>query len=146
MAIAAKMDHKEYRTYVMMGDGEQAEGSIWEAAMAAAHYKLDNLVAILDRNGLQISGTTEEVMSLKNIRAKWEGFGFEVIEIDGNDIDEILNAFDQAKQVKDKPVLILAHTVKGKGVSFMENEVAWHHGVLNEEQYHLAMQELGGVC
>lgn len=145
MAIAAKMDHKDYRTYVMMGDGEQAEGSIWEAAMAASHYNLDNLVAILDRNGLQISGTTEDVMSLKDIKAKWTGFGFEVIEINGNDYDEILDAFDKAKTIKGKPTLILAHTIKGKGVSFMENEVAWHHGVLNEEQYHQAMNELGGA-
>lgn len=145
MAIAAKMDQKDYRTYVLMGDGEQAEGSIWEAAMAASHYQLDNLVAILDRNGLQISGTTEDVMSLKDIKAKWESFGFEVIEINGNEIDEIIMAFDRAKSVKGKPVLVLAHTVKGKGVSFMENEVAWHHGVLNEEQYHMVMKELGGA-
>ena len=133
MAIAAKMDHKDYRTYVMMGDGEQAEGSIWEAAMAASHYHLDNLVAILDRNGLQISGTTEDVMSLKDI------------EINGNDYDEILEAFKKARTIKGKPTMILAHTIKGKGVSFMENEVAWHHGVLNEEQYHQAMNELGGA-
>ena len=145
MAIAAKMDHKDYRTYVMMGDGEQAEGSIWEAAMAASHYHLDNLVAILDRNGLQISGTTEDVMSLKDIKAKWSSFGFEVMEINGNDYDEILEAFKKAKTIKGKPTMILAHTIKGKGVSFMENEVAWHHGVLNEEQYHQAMNELGGT-
>lgn len=145
MAIAAKMDQKSYRTYVMMGDGEQAEGSVWEAAMAASHYELDNLVAILDRNGLQISGTTEDVMSLKDIKAKWEGFGFAVIEINGNDYEEILQALNTAKTIKGKPVLLLAHTIKGKGVSFMENEIAWHHGVLNEEQYHQAMQELGGA-
>lgn len=144
MAIAAKMDDAKYRTYVLMGDGEQAEGSIWEGAMAASHYQLDNLVAILDRNGLQISGPTEDVMSLQNVGNKWRSFGFHVIEIDGHDYSEILDAFDQARKMKGKPTLILANTIKGKGVSFMENQVSWHHGVLNEEQYKIALQELGG--
>lgn len=145
IAIGAKMDEADYRTYVLMGDGEQAEGSVWEAAMAASHYKLDNLTAILDRNQLQISGTTEDVMSLKDIKGKWQSFGFHVIEIDGHDYEEIIKAFDEAKTIKEKPTLILANTIKGKGVSFMEHEVAWHHGVMSEEQYHLAKQELGGV-
>lgn len=144
MAIGAKMDNNPFRTYVLMGDGEQAEGSIWEAAMAASHYQLDNLVAILDRNGLQISGTTEDVMSLKDIKAKWESFGFHVVEFDGNDYVQILAAFEEAKTIKGKPILLLANTVKGKGVSFMEHEIAWHHGVMSEEQYALAQKELGG--
>lgn len=145
IAIGAKMENADYRTYVLMGDGEQAEGSVWEAAMAASHYALDNLVAILDRNGLQISGTTEDVMSLKDIKAKWESFGFHVLDINGHDYQEILNAFAKAREIKGKPTLILANTIKGKGVSFMENEIAWHHGVMSEEQYQIAKQELGGV-
>ena len=145
MALGNRMNQSDAYTYVMMGDGEQAEGSIWEAAMAASHYNLDHLIAILDRNGLQISGTTEEVMSLKDIKAKWESFGFNVIELDGNDYDEILHAFQQAKASKGKPVLLLANTVKGKGVSFMENQIAWHHGELNESQFAQAIKELGGV-
>lgn len=145
IAIGAKMNQEEVRTYVLMGDGEQAEGSVWEAAMAASHYKLDNLVAILDRNGLQISGSTEDVMSLKDIEAKWRSFGFHVISIDGHNYEEIKTAFAKAKTIKGKPTLLLANTIKGKGVSFMENEIAWHHGVMSEEQYNLAIQELGGV-
>lgn len=145
IAIGAKMKQESYRTYVLMGDGEQAEGSVWEAAMAASHYQLDNLVAILDRNGLQISGGTEDVMSLKDIHAKWTSFGFYVIEIDGHNYEEIQTAFAKAKEVKGKPTLILANTTKGKGVSFMENEIAWHHGVMSKEQYEIAIQELGGV-
>ncbi len=144
MAIGAKLDQKANRVYVMMGDGEQAEGSVWEAAMAAAHYKLDNLVAIIDRNGLQISGTTEEVMALSDLRLKYEAFGFNVIEINGNDYADILAGFELARKCKGKPTLLLAHTTKGKGVSFMENNISWHHGVLNEEQYKQAMNELGG--
>lgn len=146
MAIGGKMGQKDFRVYVMIGDGEQAEGSIWEAAMAASHYQLDNLVAIIDRNGLQISGTTEEVMALDNLRFKYESFGFNVIEIDGNDISSILSGFELARKCKGKPTLLLAHTVKGKGVSFMENNASWHHGVMNEEQYQQAMDDLGGMC
>lgn len=142
IAIGAKKMKLNYRTYVLMGDGELAEGSIWEAAMAAGHYKLDNLCAIIDRNRLQISGCTEDVMSLENLKGKWQMFGFEVIEINGNDYQEIVTAFSKAKQIKDKPTLILANTVKGKGVSFMENQASWHHGVLNAEQYHQALKEL----
>lgn len=146
MALGAKMKETAQRVYVLMGDGEQGEGSVWEAAMAAAHYQLDNLVAILDLNGLQISGTTSEVLSLGDIKGKWESFGFEVLAIDGNDVEALMQAFDQARTIKGKPVLLLAKTVKGKGVSFMEHQVAWHHGVLTQEQYHMAMQELGGGC
>lgn len=142
MAIAAKMDDLSYRTYVLMGDGEQAEGSVWEAAMAAAHYQLDNLVAIIDRNGLQISGSTEAVMSLDDLHKKWTSFGFEVIEIHGHDYQEIIDALDKAKTILGKPTMILANTIKGKGVSFMEHEVAWHHGVMSEAQYQQAIAEL----
>lgn len=145
MAMGARMNQSDAYTYVLMGDGEQAEGSIWEAAMAASHYQLDHLIAILDRNGLQISGTTEEVMSLQDIKAKWESFGFHVIEFDGNDYTQLLTAFQEAKEISGCPVLLLANTVKGKGVSFMEHQIAWHHGELTEGQYHQAIKELGGV-
>lgn len=142
MAIAGKMDNKDWRVYTLMGDGEQAEGSVWEAAMAAAHYNLDNLVLILDRNRLQISGSTEDVMALRNIHLKYESFGFNVIEIDGHNYEDIISAFTIARHTKGKPTLILANTIKGKGVSFMENVAAWHHGIINDEQYELAMKEL----
>ena len=113
--------------------------------MAASHYQLDHLIAILDRNGLQISGTTEEVMSLQDLKAKWESFGFHVIEFDGNDYTQLLTAFQEAKEISGRPVLLLANTVKGKGVSFMEHQIAWHHGELTEGQYQQAIKELGGV-
>lgn len=142
IAIAGKMDDKDWRVYCLMGDGEQAEGSVWEAAMAAAHYGLDNLCLILDRNGLQISGTTEDVMALKDIHLKYEAFGFNVVEIDGNDYDDLISAFTIARHTKGKPTLILANTTKGKGVSFMENIASWHHGVLGEAQYEQAIKEL----
>lgn len=142
MAIAGKMDHCPWRVYCLMGDGEQAEGSVWEAAMAAAHYNLDNLVLILDRNGLQISGNTEDVMALRDIHLKYEAFGFNVIETDGHNYEDLMAAFTLARHTKEKPTLIVANTVKGKGISFMENVAAWHHGVLNEEQYMQAMKEL----
>lgn len=145
LAIAAKKMGQDYRTYVLMGDGELAEGSIWESAMAAGHYKLDNLCAIVDRNHLQISGCTETVMTLEDLKGKWQMFGFEVIEIDGNNYEEIINAFTQAKAIKNKPSLILANTVKGKGVSFMENQASWHHGVLDAVQYKQALMELGDL-
>ncbi len=142
MAIAAKMDSKPYYTYVMMGDGEQGEGSIYEAAMAASHYKLDNLVAIIDRNHLQISGNTEDVMSLEPMRARWEAFGWDVYEIDGNDMQAIVDTFDALKKVSGKPHLIISHTIKGKGVSYMENVAKWHHGVPTDTEYATAMAEL----
>ena len=125
-----------------MGDGELAEGSIWEAAMFAANYELDNLYAIVDRNHLQISGPTEDVMKLEPLDEKWRAFGFEVVCIDGNDMDEILGTFEKLSGVKGKPKLIIADTIKGKGVSYMENNVKWHHGSLTKEQYQLAMTEL----
>ncbi len=142
MAIAAKMDAKSYNTYVLMGDGEQGEGSIYEAAMAASHYHLDNLVAIIDRNHLQISGNTEDVMSLEPMRARWEAFGWDVYEIDGNDMQAILECYEAIKTVKGKPHLIISNTIKGKGVSYMENVAKWHHGVPTEAEYATAMQEL----
>lgn len=146
IALAGKRDNKDYRVFTLMGDGEQAEGSIWEAAMSAAHYKLDNLVAIVDRNGLQISGTTEDVMSLKDLAGKWTKFGWNVIEVDGNNIEELLKAFNNAPEVKDKPTMVIANTVKGKGISFMENNAKWHHGVPTEEEYVQAIRELEGDC
>lgn len=142
MAIAAKMDQRSYKTYVLMGDGEQGEGSIYEAAMAANHYKLDNLVAIIDRNRLQISGTTEEVMSLENISQRWIAFGWDVIEMDGDDIEDIVKTFGMLDYANRKPHLLIAHTTKGKGISFMENIAKWHHGVPSASEYEIAMREL----
>jgi len=142
MAVAAKMNNADYRIYTLMGDGEQAEGSIWEGAMFAAHYKLDNLLAIIDRNRLQISGPTEEVMGLEPFPDKWAAFGWHVIQVDGNDIAALLEAFSIAKTVKGKPTVIIANTIKGKGVSFIENQVDWHHHVPTTDQYKTAIEEL----
>lgn len=142
MAIAGKIDNKNYRVYCILGDGEIEEGQIWEAAMASSKYKLDNLCVIVDNNNLQIDGTIEEVMSSYPIDQKFKSFGFEIINIDGHDIDEILKAFEVAKNVKGKPTCIIAKTVKGKGISFMENQVGWHGKAPNEEQYIKAMEEL----
>lgn len=142
MAIAGKLDKKNYRVYAILGDGEIEEGQIWEAAMASRKYKLDNLCVIVDKNNLQIDGTTDEVMSLAPIDEKFRSFGFEVITIDGNNILEIMKAFAKAKTVKNKPTCIIAKTIKGKGVSFMEDKVEWHGKAPSEEQYNLAMQEL----
>ena len=142
MAISAKLDNKDYRVYCILGDGEIEEGQIWEAAMASSKYKLDNLCVIIDNNNLQIDGTIEEVMSSYPIDEKFRSFGFQVINIDGHDIDEIIKAFEVAKNVKDKPTCIIAKTTKGKGVSFMENQVGWHGKAPNEEQYNQAMEEL----
>lgn len=142
MALAAKMDGKAYRTFVLMGDGEQGEGSIYEAAMAASHYHLDNLVAIIDRNNLQISGNTENVMSLEPMRARWEAFGWDVYDVDGNDMEALLKTFAQCKECSGKPHLIISHTTKGKGVSYMENVAKWHHGVPTEEEYAIALSEI----
>jgi len=145
MAIAGKMDEKNYRVFVLMGDGEQAEGSVWEAAMSAAHYRLDNLIAIIDRNRLQISGNTEDVMKLESLRDKWTAFGWEVTEADGNSINDLLGVFGSIPLVSEKPTLIIANTVKGKGISFMENNAKWHHGVPDEVQYHQALDELDKI-
>jgi len=144
MALAGKRDNKNYRVFTLMGDGEQAEGSVWEGAMAAANYKLDNLVGIVDRNGLQISGVTEEVMALKDLKGKWTSFGWEVVEVDGNNIEELLKVFNNIPAKHEKPTMIIANTVKGKGISFMENVAKWHHGVLTEEEYNQAVKELEG--
>lgn len=142
MALAAKMDQKDYRTYVLMGDGEQGEGSIYEAAMAAHKYHLDNLVAIIDRNHLQISGSTEDVMPIENIRERWTAFGWDVMEMNGNQMDDILNTFSSINYQNDKPHLLISETTKGFGVSFMEGIAKWHHGVLNEEQCKTAVAEI----
>jgi transketolase len=142
MAIAAKKDGKAYRVFTLMGDGEQAEGSIWEGAMAAAHYKLDNLVGIIDRNKLQISGKTEDVMSLEPLADKWRAFGWEVVEIDGNDVGQLQQVLSDVPRVAGKPLLVMANTVKGKGVSFAENVPAWHHHVPKEAELKLALHEL----
>lgn len=138
-AIAAKMDKKDYHTYVLMGDGEQGEGSIYEAAMSASHYKLDNLVAIIDRNTLQISGKTEAVMSLEPMRSRWEAFGWEVIDAKGNDIEDLVNTFDNIDYNNSKPKLIISHSTKGYGIGFMEHVAKWHHGVPSEEQFNEAI-------
>lgn len=143
MAIAGKLDNKDYRVYCILGDGEIEEGQIWEAAMASAKYKLDNLCVIVDNNNLQIDGTIEEVMSSYPIDEKFRSFGFQVINIDGHDIEEILKAFEVAKTIKEKPTCIIAKTIKGKGIDFMENQVGWHGKAPNEEQYNQAMRQLG---
>ncbi len=142
IAIAGKLDDKSYRVYCIMGDGEIEEGQIWEAAMTSSKYKLDNLCAIVDNNNLQIDGKIEDVMSPYPINKKFESFGFNVIEIDGHNFEEIINAFEDAKKVKEKPTVIIAKTVKGKGVSYMENQVGWHGKAPNEEEYKLALEEL----
>ncbi|ABY92269.1 transketolase [Thermoanaerobacter brockii subsp. lactiethylicus] len=144
MALAGKLDKKGYRVYVILGDGELQEGQIWEAAMTAAHYKLDNLTAILDFNGLQIDGPNREVKNIEPVNEKFNAFGWHVIEIDGHDFDQIDKAIEEAKATKGKPTLIIAHTIKGKGVSFMENQVGWHGSAPNEEQRQKAIQELEG--
>ncbi|UCF07220.1 MAG: transketolase [Thermoplasmata archaeon] len=141
-ALAAKLDRKLYHIFVMIGDGELDCGQIWEAAMSAAHFKLDNLIAIIDRNKLQLDGPTEQIMSLEPIPDKWQSFGWHVIEIDGHNFKEILSALDTAKDVKGKPTIIVAHTVKGKGVSFMEGAVHFHGKAPDDEQFKQAMDEL----
>ncbi|MCI8655080.1 MAG: transketolase [Clostridia bacterium] len=142
MAIAGKIDNKDYRVYAILGDGEIEEGQIWEAAMASSKYKLDNLCVIVDNNNLQIDGTIEQVMSSYPIDEKFEKFGFEVITIDGHNIEKIIEALEKAKTIKEKPTCIIAKTIKGKGVSFMENQVGWHGKAPNDEQYNQAMDEL----
>ena len=142
MAMSSKLNSKGIRVYCLLGDGEIEEGQIWEAAMTASHYKLDNLCVIVDNNNLQIDGTVEDVMSPYPIDEKFKSFGFNTINIDGHDITQIIKAFDMAKAVKGKPTAIIAKTVKGKGVSFMENQVGWHGKAPNEEEYKKAMKEL----
>lgn len=142
MALAGKLEGKDYRVFVLLGDGEMAEGQVWEAAMAAAHYKLDNVTAVLDFNGLQIDGTTESVMCSAPLTEKWRAFCWHVIEVDGHDVEALLAAFAEAKQVKGKPSIIIAKTVKGKGVSFMENQAGWHGNAPSTEQGQQALKEL----
>jgi len=142
MALAARLDKKDYRVYVLLGDGELDEGMVWEAAMAAAHYKLDNLVAFVDHNGLQIDGPIVEVMSPEPVADKWRAFGWHVINIDGHDIKQIMGALAEAKTVKGKPTMIVAETVKGKGVSFMENQVGWHGVAPKPDEVEQALAEL----
>ena len=142
MALAGKIDGKDYRVYTMLGDGESEEGQVWEAAMFASHYKLDNLCVILDLNGLQIDGPITEVMNPMPHDKKFEAFGFHVITIDGHNMEEIEAAFAEAETVKGKPTAIIAKTVKGKGVSFMENSVNWHGAAPNDEQHAAAVAEL----
>lgn len=134
MALAGKMDKSDYRVYTVMGDGELAEGSVWEGAMAGGHYKLDNLCAIVDRNRLQISGNTEDVMSHDSQEERWAAFGWNVISVNGNDISELAEAFEQARVCKEKPSVIIANTIKGWGSSIMENKAAWHHKVPTTEE------------
>lgn len=145
MALAGKISNKSYRVYTILGDGEIEEGQVWEAAMFASHYGLSNLCAIVDWNGLQIDGPVEEVMSPTPIDKKFEAFGFHVVVADGHDFDALEKAFDEAKAVTDKPTAIIVKTVKGKGVSFMENQVGWHGKAPNEEQYKQAMADLAAL-
>lgn len=145
MAIAGKLDKKDYRVYALLGDGELEEGQVWEAAMSAAHYKLDNLTAFVDHNGLQIDGKITDVMNPEPVADKFKAFGWNVICIDGHNYNEIFDAIDKAKQFIGKPTVIVAATVKGKGVSFMENEAGWHGTAPNKEQCAKALRELGGA-
>ena len=143
MALATKMDGKERRVYVVMGDGELAEGSVWEGAMAAHQYKLDNLCAVVDRNRLQISGNTEDIMGQDDLCQRFTSFGWHVIDVaDGNDIDQLHSAFEEAKTVKGKPTILIANTVKGKGSPVMENKAQWHHKVPTREEYEQIMSDL----
>lgn len=145
MAIAAKLDKNDCRIYCILGDGEIEEGQIWEAAMTSNKYKLDNLCVILDNNGLQIDGKIEDVKSMSFIKEKWEDFGFNVIEVDGHNIKELIEAFENAKDTIGKPSIIIANTIKGKGISYMENEAQWHGKAPNDEEYELAMKELKSI-
>ena len=146
MAKAAKLDKQNYRVYVVVGDGEVQEGAIWEAAMAAAHFKLDNLVVIVDKNNLQVDGFVSDIMSINPIDEKFKSFGFNVIEIDGHDVEQISEAFAKTRDTKGKPTCIIANTVKGKGVSYMENVCEWHGTAPNDEQCTIALKELGGTA
>jgi len=142
MAFAAKCDKKKHRVFVLMGDGETQEGSIWEAAMFASHHKLDNLIGIVDRNMIQIDGNTEDVLALEPYKAKWEAFGWDVADIDGHDFVQIQECMRNIPRCSDKPTLILANTVKGKGISFMEHNPAWHGGGLKGEHAEIALNEV----
>ncbi|MBU5427407.1 transketolase [Tissierella pigra] len=145
MALAGKLNNKDYRVYGVIGDGECQEGLIWEAAMLSAHYKLDNITVFLDHNGLQIDGSNKDIMNIEPIDEKFKSFGWNVLTIDGHSIDEILESIEKAKATKDKPTIIIAKTSKGKGVSFMENQVGWHGKAPSKEEAQKALEELGGA-
>ena len=142
IALAGKLDENVYRVFVMLGDGETDEGQVWEAAAVAAHYKLDNIIAMIDRNFLQIDGNTEEVLRLESVKDRWTSFGWHVIEIDGHNMREIIVALEETTTIKSKPCMIILNTVKGKGVSFMENNIDFHGVAPNEMEYNIAMDEL----
>jgi len=141
IALAGKIDKKNYRVFVLMGDGELDEGSVWEAAQIAAHYQLDNLIGIVDRNYLQISGNTEEVSKLESLKEKWQAFGWVVKEVNGHDFEQMIKVFSEIP-TKKSPHLVLARTTKGKGISFIEGKINWHHKVPNDEEYKIAIREL----
>ena len=143
MALGARVLKKDWKVYCIIGDGESNEGSIWEAAMSASHYKLDNLIAIQDRNHMMIDGPTEDVMSLEPLGDKWRAFGFETFEVDGHDLDQLADAIEKAQAVKGKPIMLLCDTVKGKGVDFMEGDPAWHYGGLSAELVEKAKRSIG---
>jgi transketolase len=143
VALAGKMRNKFYHTYVLLGDGECNEGTVWEAAMAASHFQLSNLIAIIDKNQLQYDGVCSEIMNMDNLKAKWESFGWDVTEVDGHDIRALYQAFQSCAQSTEiKPHVIIAHTIKGKGVSYMENKKEWHHSSLSQKQYEMAISEI----
>ncbi len=142
VALAGRLNNRHYRTYVLLGDGECDEGQVWEAAMAAAHFKLDSLVAIVDNNGQQIDGWNCDVMNLEPLNQKWAAFGWQVFEVDGHDFSALLAAFDEARRIKGQPAVIIAHTIKGKGVSFMENQAAFHGKAPSAEEVEQALKEL----
>ena len=145
MALAAKLDEADYKVYTLLGDGEVQEGQVWEAAMAAAHYQVDNLIATIDFNGLQIDGPNEQVMSIQPLADKWQAFGWRVLTLDGHDMAQILQAYEEAQKNTGQPIVLIARTIKGKGVSFMENRFEWHSGAPSKEQYEKAMAELESV-
>jgi len=142
VALAARLNSRDYQVYVLLGDGECDEGQVWEGAMAAAHFKVDNLVAIVDNNGLQIDGWNREVMNLEPFGQKWRAFGWHVIEVDGHDLSRLIDALNQAKKVRGQPAVVIAHTVKGKGVSFMENNYAFHGKAPTASEVEIALKEL----
>lgn len=142
MALAGRLDNKNYRVFVILGDGELQEGQVWEAAMSSTHYRLNNVTVCVDFNGLQIDGEVKDVMNPESIKEKFESFGWNVIEIDGHDFNEIQSSLVKAKESMDKPTAIVAHTVKGKGISFMENQVGWHGKAPNDDEYKIAIEEL----
>jgi len=145
MALSAKLKNKNFRSYVLMGDGELLEGSNWEAAFFASHYKLDNLIVIIDRNGLCADGTVKEVMDVEPLKEKWEAFGWTVREVDGHNVEELLDTFNSIPSVAGKPTVIIANTIKGKGASFMENKYEWHNMVPSAEQFECAYRELQAI-